>query len=413
MVSASGVDTPTLSHDTLKRVAMARLLLVLGEWGLILTTPWLLNIRLPLAPMLAVAALHGAHALLVWTRPAVPTSPWVVFPQLFVDACALAALVYFSGGYANPFISLLLLPVILCAVAMPGRHAWLMGLWVALLYTILARYYLPLRLEVDSQTAINLHLAGMWLNFLFTVLLVAAFVASLAAALRQREAELARAREKSLRDEQLFSLGMQAAAAAHDLATPLSALSVTLNELEHDYAGDDELTPPLTLMRGQANRMRAVLDRLALAAGAARREGGHHLPLSAWLADFLDHWRLMWPGVAIVVDSRGVTPSPAIRDDPILVSVLANILNNAARASPEEVRLEVEWDARRARLRILDRGQGIDGAHSEEGGWGVGIPLARAALERYGAALTLSARSGGGTEVTLDLPLAALRGETP
>ncbi|MBK6743976.1 MAG: HAMP domain-containing histidine kinase [Hydrogenophilales bacterium] len=362
-----------------------------------------------MAPMLAVAALHsllnGAAYLHVRQGAG---SALELFLQLAADAAALAALVYFSGGYANPFISLLLLPLILCAVTIPARYAWAMTFWVAVLYSLLARYYLPLILEVDSQTAIDLHLGGMWLNFLFTAALVSAFVATLSGALRRRDAELAQAREKSLRDEQLFALGMQAASAAHDLATPLSVLSVCLNELEHEYAGDEALTPPLRLMRGQAERMRAVLGRLATVAGASADHDAAWRSLDDWLADLLDHWRLMWPGVQASLALDGACPGPRVRDDPMLVSVLANLLNNAARASPAGIELHARWDERWLSLAVLDRGPGLAAENGQSAGWGVGLRLARAALERFGGDLHISPRQGGGLEVGVRLPLAAL-----
>lgn len=402
-------DDSSVPGETLRRLLLARTLLIAGEIGVILLLPTLFDIRLPLAPMLAVAALHALHNGVAYLRLRQRAGhPAELFLQLAADAAALAALVYFSGGYANPFISLLLLPLILCAVEIPARYAWAMTVWVGVLYSLLARYYQPLVLEVDTQTAIDLHLAGMWLNFLFTAALVAAFAATLSGALRRRDAQLARARETLMRDEQLFALGMQAASAAHDLATPLSALAVTLNELQRDYAGDEELSPALSLMRGQSDRLRSVLGRLATLAGAsAGRESGA-LPLDDWLADLLDHWRLMWPGVAAQLTVDGPRPAPMLRDDPMLVSVLASLLNNAARASPTGVELHARWDAERLDLSVLDRGPGMAGAATSEAGWGVGLPLAHAALERFGGDLRIAERHGGGLEVGVHLPLAAL-----
>jgi two-component system sensor histidine kinase RegB len=395
---------------TLRQLMLARALMVACEAAGILLAPALLAMRLPLAPMLAIVALHAAHNGIAYARlRRGATGTLELFLQLAADAAALAALVYFSGGYANPFISLLLVPLILCAIAMPARHAWAMTIWVAILYSLLARHYQPLQLELDSQAAIDLHLAGMWLNFLFTAALVSAFAARLAGALRQRDAELAKAREKSLRDEQLFSLGMQAAAAAHDLATPLSALSVSLRELERDYAGDDELAPSLSTMRAQAERMRAVLDRLAQAAGAARDRHGETRAIDAWLGDLLDHWRLMWPAARATLTLETQAPAPNVRNDPILVSVIANLLNNAARVSPEAIELRARWDAGELRLSVLDRGPGLPGEGTSPSGWGIGLALARAALERVGGGLEISERSGGGLAVILHLPLAALR----
>jgi two-component system sensor histidine kinase RegB len=399
-----------LSRDTQNRLIMARWVLLAIEVLAVLVLARGFMVELPLAPMAAVLALHAALNLFAaWRgRMGRVSEVYEVMAELAADAAAIAALVYFSGGYANPFISLLLVPLILCAVTLPAPIAWLMTVWVAVLYSLLAAYYQPLNLAVTDQTAINLHLAGMWLNFLLTSALVAAFVTRLAAALRQREADLARAREQALRDEQLFALGMQAAAAAHDLATPLSSLRVSLNELERDYAGDDELAPSLALMSGQARRMKAVLDRLAAAAGAARAAGTLSRPLDEWLAEIYEHWRLMRPQAETRMELSGPLPPPVVREDPSLVSVLTTLLNNAADASPEGLVFRAGWDAQALDLQVLDRGPGLGGTDEKSEGWGIGLTLAQAALDRLGGRIELAPREGGGLAARVHVPLASL-----
>jgi two-component system sensor histidine kinase RegB len=407
-------DRGAVPADTSRRLIQARGLAVLVELAGVLAVPVLFPLSLPRPAMLAIVGLHGLLNLFAWWRQGTGRlAAAELFLHLAADAAVLAGLIYFSGGYANPFISLLLLPLILCAVAIAAGYAWAMTAWVAALYSLLAVYYQPLRLEVDSAHAIDLHLGGMWLNFILTAALVSAFVASLAGALRRREAELAKRRETSLRDEQLFSLGMQAASAAHDLATPLATLNLTLRDLEADYAGDDELVAPLASLRAQTERLRAVLDRLAAVAGAGRAARAASLPLGVWLDELLDHWRLMWPGVQATLARSGLGDGPAWRDDPILVSVLASLLNNAARASPQGIELAADWDDDEVRLRVLDRGPGLDEAAGAPAGWGVGLRLAEAALERYRGRLEARPRPGGGTEVIVRLPRAALAGDTP
>jgi two-component system sensor histidine kinase RegB len=201
---------------------------------------------------------------------------------------------------------------------------------------------------------------------------------------------------------------MQAAAAAHDLATPLSSLRVSLRDLERDYAGDDELAPGIAVMAAQAERMKTVLDRLAAAAGGARASGVLNRPLDVWLAEIFDHWGLMRPGCRASLHLNGPRPGPLVREDPILVSVLSTLLNNAADVSPDALAVEAEWDAETLRLRVLDRGPGLGEAGDKEAGWGVGLLLARAALERLHGTMELTPRPGGGLVAGFAIPLAGL-----
>lgn len=393
-----------LPRPALRRLFAARILLVTGEGLALALTAGLAPIQLPMTAMLA---LLGLHALLVLLQAraiaAGDASPQGVFVHLLGDAGIIAALVYFSGGYANPFISLLLLPLVLTAALLPAGLAWAMTAVVALLYTLLMTHYHPLRLDMTDREASNLHLTGMWLSFLFTAALVAAFVARLRADLRARDRALAEAREAALRDEQLFALGMQAAAAAHDLATPLSTLGLELETLRSEYANDEELAPILAVMTGQSARMRAVLDRLRAFAARTRTEPLPRRPVDAWLAELAEHWQLMRPQTRVSIRVSGHPPGPAIADDPLLASCLITLLNNAADCSPEAVALELAWSDDGIDFRVLDRGPGLEAQAAKEEGWGVGLQLAAAALDRLGGSMELSPRPGGGTEAHVHL----------
>lgn len=406
--SRAALTDADLPRPALRRLLAARILLVTGEGLTLALVAALAPIQLPMAAMLALLGLHALLVLLQARAIAIgDASRQGVFLHLLGDAGLIAALVYLSGGYANPFISLLLLPLVLTAALLPAGLAWAMTGVVALLYTLLMTHYLPLRLDMTDREAGDLHLTGMWLSFLFTAALVAAFVTRLQADLRARDQALAEAREAALRDEQLFALGMQAAAAAHDLATPLSTLGLELETLKSEYANDDDLAPTLATMTGQAARMRAVLDRLRAFAARARTEPAPLRPVDAWLAELVQHWQLMRPQSHVSLKVLGRLPAPAIADDPLLASSLITLLNNAADGSPEAVTLELTWSAGAIEFRVLDRGPGLQAQMAKAEGWGIGLQLATAALDRLGGGLDLSPRPGGGTQARVHLPVRA------
>ncbi len=389
-----------------RRLLRARLLLVGGEALALALAANLPVLSLPWTPLLVLLALHALLLALyaLAQRHGVAQGPLAIFGHLLADTAFIAALVYFSGGYANPFISLLLLPLVLTAAILPSHYAWLMTGVVASLYTLLMTHYQPLKLNLTDREAGDLHLTGMWLSFLFTAILVAAFVARLQADVRARDRALAEAREAALRDEQLFALGMQAAAAAHDLATPLSTLGLELDTLRSEYANDDELAPALEAMSGQIARMQAVLARLRAFAGRARSAAPPILPADAWLGELVQHWQLMRPQARVVLHVAGSPPAPRIADEPLLASCLITLLNNAADESPQAIDLELMWSNTAIEFRVSDRGAGFTARASKTEGWGVGLQLAAAAMDRLGGELELTPRPGGGTLARVVLP---------
>ena len=410
MVAISSTENSLVTPDPQRGLLWVRAALLGLELGGVGLLVFWLEARLQGAIVWWLMGLHaGLIGAALWrlrTRRD-PTGVEIQI-ELATDAALLAALIYFTGGYANPFISLLLVPLLLAATLLPPRATWIMAIWTVILYSLLAFWYQPLILTVSTANAIDLHLTGMWLNFIFTVLFVTLALVRLSAALRQRDQTLAEARERALRDEQIFLLGMQAASAAHDLATPLAALKLGLDELGYEYDGDEELTPPLNRLKRQAERMQHTLARLAVAAGAGRAgEAAPAETFEAWLRQTFEHWQLMRPQVQARL---GALRDTALAERALVapaawVSILTTVLNNAADVSPDEVILEAEACADGWEIRVLDRGPGFERAGPKLGGWGVGLRLAQASLERLGGRLEMAPRHpDGGSCVSLYLP---------
>jgi two-component system sensor histidine kinase RegB len=154
--------------------------------------------------------------------------------------------------------------------------------------------------------------------------------------------------------------------------------------------------------------MDVVLGRLAAAAGAARAADSTTQPLADWLAETFAHWQLMRPSAHAGLDLRGSQAGPTVRVEPILISLLATLLNNAADASPDGIELIADWGDDSLRIEVLDRGPGLGGTRRASGGWGVGLTLAEAALQRFDGRLDMVERKGGGMAVRVELALARL-----
>lgn len=397
-----------LPREAQIRLMLTRAALFLGEGLGILLALFTLHARLPMSSLALLLLLHLLLNGIAWVRLRAGGAPlFELAIHLAADAALIAALVYLTGGYANPFISLLLVPLILAAVTLPALFAWGMAFWVGGLYTLLMGHYRPLALQVSAEAAVDMHLMGMWLNFLLTAALVAAFAGRLAATLRRRDAQLAEAREARLRDEQLFALGVQAAAAAHDLATPLASLRLTLDELRRDYAGDDELEAPLTLLAEQSARMGQVLARLGDAARARGTTAGPKMATTIWLARVVEHWGLLRPEARVHLEVAADLPARQSHDAG-LEAVLMTLLNNAADVSPEAIRVRASSGDGHIVIQVLDSGPGLKremASHSDKSGWGVGLDLARATLARLGGSLELADRPEGGAIARVVLPV--------
>jgi two-component system sensor histidine kinase RegB len=400
---------------TLRRLVVTRWAILAGMGLLAASAPGLLAIPLPQLPLFAVIGLALAfNALTHWRlRSADQATPGELLSQLLVDIAALSALVFFSGGATNPLISLLLLPVAIAALTLPARCVIAVVSVAVAAYSLLLVIYVPLPMP-DARRATQLHLIGMWLTFAVSAAMIAWFVVRMTRLIRERDGELAAAREQALRDERVLAMGTLAAGAAHELGTPLATMTLLAGELAVDASLPAAVREDIALLRQQIGVCKEIVT------GLSRRAGAEHLenpPLQAadrWLDSLRQHWHAVRPQAAsrLIIGSDG--PAPVIVADPRLEQALLNLFNNAANATTLPLEIRLSWCSVNLCIDIRDHGPGFPAAVLASGGLhgfpahpqgsGIGLMLTRTAIEQLGGRLTLANPDEGGALARLELP---------
>ncbi|MDO9635636.1 MAG: sensor histidine kinase, partial [Thiobacillus sp.] len=325
----------------LGRLLAVRVSLIAGWAAGIVWLHWGLGVRMPLFPMASVLLLMALFSLsTAWRlRLDVPATQMEFLAHLLADLTAFAVLVFFSGGATNPFVSLMLVPIIIAAISLRPRWVWLLAAVAGGYYAVLLFYYQSLAIA-DPVAAYGMHLGGMWFNFLISAALIAFFVTRMHAALRVRDQELSALREKQLRDERIVALGTQAALAAHELATPLATIQTTAHELATEFANDPDIGADCALLEKQAQACKRILTQLA---ARAQDTPPAAQPLDAWLAAVIERWQVLRPDARIApelpADGRDFVPPDGLEQ------ALQNVLNNAADVSPDAVEFRAEMQA--------------------------------------------------------------------
>jgi two-component system sensor histidine kinase RegB len=403
----------------LKRLLQVRSTLILCQAALVLSSLLLPALRLQLWAMSGIIAVYAlVHlASIAMFRGQQEISERAYFGQLLLDVAFLTLLLYFSGGYTNPFISLYLLPLFIASSTLPGRYAWTMAGLVLGCYSLLVFYYQPLfsMQQGHADAGFHLHLVGMWFSFVLSVALIVFFIMRMSDALREREKRLADMREQAARDELVVALGALAAGAAHELGTPLSTMAVVAGELAGDLAEDREAVGRVQILREQIRRCRHILSQISASAGQARAEEGRGLAVDAYIREVLAQWRSTRPDASVSVDMQP-GHAPSLVADVTLTQAIINLLNNAADASPERVGLSCRWQDGRIEIEVCDEGEGLPPelrqrigspfVSTKSGGRGLGLFLSRAVVERLGGSLSLAERQPHGVCARLTLPYA-------
>lgn len=381
--------------------------------------------------------------------------------HLATDFLALGWVLYCAGGASNPFASLLLLPLTMAAITLPGRWLWVTTPLAVMAYTALVFFNIPLPPPQGSLQALDqvlaetcsiggihgaedapgsgfaLHVAGMWVNFAISASIVYFFLARQAATLRQHEHALQAFRERALREEKVLAIGLMAAGAAHKLGTPLSTLAVMLGEIEAESSIDAE---DISLMRSQIERCKSILVDMVASTTPQSRQA---LSLTRWIDGWLDEWHLLRPSVLrphLTLLGQTDTSSPIVVPDRTLDQAIMGLLDNAADAAASNpttaiaedrrLRMEISWDQDAVQIDILDSGPGIPenmadllGMHfvttknkpltspdnTQVGGLGIGFFLTNATIERFDGKVELFNRDPQGTRTRVKLPLNRLQ----
>jgi two-component system sensor histidine kinase RegB len=330
-----------------------------------------------------------------------------VLLHLGVDIAVLAWQLYWSGGPANPFVSLFIVPIALATALLPARAVLATALMAVLAYSALWLDHEPLP-HVHGE--FDLHLLGMWLNFLLTAAVLAFFGTRIASELARQRAALAAQRERSMRDEGLLAVATLAAGAAHAINTPLATLSVVLADLRDGKAGlePEAIAEDLALMSAQVEACRAAVGQLISDSRGDSAAPGP-MPLAERLRATVDRWRLLRPGFDASLQFDHDTGALSLAADRSFDYLVLNLLDNAADASRaaggERVRLLVSRDEAWLRLAFLDQGPGLAGAPTifgsdKPGGLGLGLALASRVCEQFDGGLDPVA---GGVQARLSL----------
>lgn len=385
-----------------------RCLAITGQALAVAVTQVWLGIDLPVVPLACVIGFSAIVNLLTFIRlkQGGRIGEAEFFAQLLLDMAALALLLYWTGGAANPFTSLFLLQVAIAAVTLRRLYAWLAACAGIGCYTLLMFFNVPVSYFSHHMDGFfTLHVQGMWINFILLTGLITWFLSRMSDVIRHQDRKLAEA-------DRAASLGLLAANAAHELGTPLATLLVLAQELEAQ--ANPEIRRAAGLMSGQIGRCKSILSRIASLAGAPRAESGDALPLDVVLRETLERWRHKRPEASLVAQTSGHNPAPGVSAESGLEQAIVNLLDNAADSSAAPIRFHAAWTEDRVQISVTDGGTGFPPAllrdpggrpqTTKPAGMGIGLALTRTSVMRRGGMLHVRNSPSGGVAI-IDWPL--------
>lgn len=430
---------PPIGRIRSRTLLLLRWVAVTGQLAAVLIVYMGLGWDLPiLGCLLAILVAAGLNAVISLTHPATKRlTETEVTAYLAFDLVQLALLLFLTGGLQNPFALLFLAPVVISATSLSFRLTLLLFLVAFACASVLAFFHLPLPWEPGTDLeVVPLYTLATWAALVLGLAFTTIYAWRIAIEARHMSDALTATQAVLEREHRLAALGALAAAAAHELGTPLATIATVSKELKRDLGSDPELGEDIELLGSEVERCRQILAKLGQAP-EDRYDPINQIPFDAFLEELSGaHLPL---GVDIEFD---VSPDetaenaqmPLIHRSPELIHGLGNLFENAVDFAARKVVLNMRWTDQTVRLRILDDGPGfatevIDrlgepyvttrrraasatvgeanlsqagGQIIHDEGLGLGLFIAKTLLERTGATLTFSNLRPGGAEVCID-----------
>jgi two-component system sensor histidine kinase RegB len=395
--------------DTILRL---RWLAALGQLAAIFIVVQGLEFDLPIVPCVTIICLSALLNLVLQMafNPMQRLEPAYAAALLALNIAELAGLLFFTGGLQNPFSFLFLAPVLISATALPTGLTIALGIFAAACATALGFFHMPLPWDGDDPLVLPpIYLFGVWLSILLAIGVTSLYAFQVTEEARKLSDALAATELVLTREQHLTQIDGLAAAAAHELGTPLSTIFLISRELEKTISGNAQLADDLKTLREQAQRCRDILAKITqLSSSGAPFD---RMPLSTLIEEAVAPHRDFGIAIKVRIAVAGASEPVGMRNPAILYGV-GNILENAVDFARDIVEVNAWWNADTVEILISDDGPGIapdmlkrigepylsrrrsaDEAPGEHTGLGLGVFIARTLLERTGAKVSFTNRT--------------------
>lgn len=423
LIPAAG-PAPDGGRVRLRTLVLIRWVAVIGQTAALVIVHVSLGYELPILP--AIALVLASIAVNVHAGLTRPGSAWLgdrpAAIYLAFDLIQLSLLLALTGGLANPFAILLLAPVTVSASVLSRLSTVLLAGLAIAAASALAVWHLPLPWPGGLHLP-ALYVGGIWGALVLAVIFIAGYVFSLAAEAQRMSDALSATQMALAREQRLSAVGGLAAAAAHELGSPLSTIAVVARELASELPADSPYREDAELLLNESARCRDILASLARQPEGDAGAPFNRLPLSALAETAAAPFAPDSVTVEVTRAPRDDSAEPEVVRKPEILHGVGTLVENATRFARSRVVLEIAWDMREGRITIHDDGPGFaedvlpflgepylsSQGHGDSGQhMGLGVFIARTLLARTGAEVAFANAPEGGAEVVITWPRAHL-----
>ena len=339
---------------------------------------------------------------------------------LIFDIIQLACLFFFTGGITNPFIFLIIIPAVFSSQYLNKSSSIILVIFTTLSLVLLTFFYfdLPHPDELHFHTP-NYYLFSIPIAIFIGLTFLVYFGFKFGNENRIRKEAYDKMQEIMAKENELVSLGGQAAAAAHSLGTPLSTILLTAKELQKDYASDIKIKSDLDLLVSQSNRCSEILKKLTLNPIVEDEFIDDQVSLKDYIEEIVRSYQEISEKKFVLILDEDQNPLRSFKSQEVIYG-LRNFIGNANKFSDSKVEIFIKSNKENSEVIVRDDGPGFpkdlidkhklgepyirtrDNAHISKYGLGLGTFIGKTLLEKNFAEIHfLNLEKNKGAEVSI------------
>ncbi|HWF76799.1 MAG TPA: ActS/PrrB/RegB family redox-sensitive histidine kinase [Caulobacteraceae bacterium] len=423
--AAAAITAPRAGRLRVRTLITLRWLALAGQAITLAVTAQALRFPAPYAAAAVVVGVGAWLNLLLTLNPISRRTArdWEAAAQLGFDVVQLAALLYLTGGIANPFALLLIAPVTLAGASLPVRYAGAVAGLAIAATILLALTALPLPWVAGEPFELPfVYRFGLAIALILGIAFAAGYAHQAASEAARMELALNVTETVLAREQRMSALGALAAAAAHELGTPLATIAVVAKEMAREVR-DGPMREDAELLIAQAQRCRDILRRLAEEPDATD-EVHERMSLLQFVREVVEPYAgAEAVRVEAVVTGAAGVEAPDVWRWPEVLHAMTSLVENAFDFARNEILVTARFDATTVAVEVRDDGPGFspqvlaklgepyvtsrpgaEGSRTGHIGMGLGFFIAKTLLERTGAVVEFRNGRRGGAIVAARWP---------
>ena len=339
---------------------------------------------------------------------------------LAYDIFQLSCLFYLTGGITNPFIFIIIIPAVFSSQYLSLRSSVILVVFTIILLIILTFYHLDLPHPSKQNFIVpNYYLYSIPISIFIGLVYLAYFGVKFGNENRIRKEAYYKIQEIMAKENELLSLGAQAAAAAHSLGTPLSTILLTANELKKENLNNEKINKDIDLIVSQSNRCREILKKLTLNPNVEDKFLDKKVLIIDYINEIVRSYEEISEKFFLVISDNNNNPVASNKSTEIIYG-LRNFIGNANKFSNNRVEIYLKSNKKETEVIILDDGPGFpkdlidkhklgepyirstNKSHISKYGFGLGTFIGKTLLEKNYAKIKFENLNNYGAKVTIN-----------